>query len=941
MRLVKILIGIVLVVGFGWTIPQSEETIGNLKFKLPAGWTKRPYRNEIELKPGDVHPSESCTVTIKSGLQANGDLVQWLNKQADEFLRGRQVLMNTAIPYQDDPKGWEGCGLSFAVRVNANTPTYYHMFIGFRRGGVAGTMHFVTDKLEYTQKYQQPIGLISGSLAPVNGFGASGNTGNPPPSIPTGGLSNPTGPPSNPSGPPNVINNPGMGPGPSAASSPKLYFPDSLPAPAAVPQGSVDAAAASLAKRILKGGQDGLAALERAVLMCGFSIHEMPGQAPIATAQNPNGMSFADVDLIGANALMDWGASYDLAGLDVAFRCVKNFENVDFIPLWKKSVESAASSSKPNDKFFAALLKALGRESSGKFADFTTLDGAGKLCPAQLFLLDWRSVGHIVAATKEELATHGGPSVESQGAQADAVSNLTNAVDSFGNIDWDNAVRELAKGKNARARNDYLLAIARLQISLADLTCHFIGLDGNNPLVRSKVRGQAGEDRVVSMQVSRTSLSTSRAWKKYIEAAEALGYSLKTTIAEEEINVDFNCPKDGAIQRVPGKPIVRGKDDLSNIFLLNIQGSPQKRMLSANPEPEMKTGQLDVSIRLLPKPKSGRIASAEQDVINNVASSTKWMQVSKETHWEVPVKDWQSYGWRGMLTTTITGAGTWQKGKSSCRWNIGRDYEVSGVFDKPRKTMDVSHRPLPPGGHTDYPADPLQGKAKIDDFYFYKGPIKNCIGDVLGEATITITWKSRAPSERPQFVDLQQKPGIEFDPSSITYGIQFMTGQPYVPVVKTTTTTIKGKTKKEIAFLRMGLWSGISVADEDNYKGRTVLDQKVKEEDRLHDSVASDFPYKGPELRMEGRASISLGWDLTQGGEEESPLERLASWGLRFLALKQLVHSAPLRGTDMDAEPSYKDLEEIATCAETKAAVQGQLRHTSDRSRPGRYRSSR
>src|SRR5688572_7168471 len=136
---------LLVIVCLGWAGSQSDEQVGNIKFKLPKGWTKSVYRNEVALKPGDVHPSEWCTVTIKASLQANGDLVQWVNSQADEFMRGRQVLMNTPIPYQNDPNGWEGCGISFAVRVNANTPTYYHMFIGLRRGNVAGTLHFVTD----------------------------------------------------------------------------------------------------------------------------------------------------------------------------------------------------------------------------------------------------------------------------------------------------------------------------------------------------------------------------------------------------------------------------------------------------------------------------------------------------------------------------------------------------------------------------------------------------------------------------------------------------------------------------------------------------------------------------------------------------------------------------------------------------------------------------
>ena len=68
MRWLKVWIGLLFAVSIGLSGTQSDESIGNLTFKLPPGWTKKPYRNEIELKPGDVKPSEWCTVTIKSGL---------------------------------------------------------------------------------------------------------------------------------------------------------------------------------------------------------------------------------------------------------------------------------------------------------------------------------------------------------------------------------------------------------------------------------------------------------------------------------------------------------------------------------------------------------------------------------------------------------------------------------------------------------------------------------------------------------------------------------------------------------------------------------------------------------------------------------------------------------------------------------------------------------
>ena len=944
MRLLRILFGIFLIASLGWTVPQSEETIGNLKFKLPTGWTKSVYRNEVALKPGDVHPSEWCTVTIKSGLRANGDLVQWVNQQADEFLRGRQVLMNTPLPYQDDPKGWEGCGLAFAVRVNANTPTYYHTYIGFRRGDVAGTMHFVTDKLEYNQKYQKPVGDISGSLAPVNGFGASSNTGNPPPTNPTGGLSNPTGPPSNPVGPPNLGGAPGNASGPSAVSSPKLYFPDSLPPPAAIPEGSVEAAATTLAKRILEGGPDGLAALERAVLMCGFSIHEMPGQASIATAQTPNGMSFADIDLIGANALLEWGASYDLGSLETAFRGVKKFHKVDFVPLWKKSVNAAQTSSKPNDKFFGTLLRALGKESQGRFSDFTATDAASKLCPAQLYLLVWRSVGHVIAAKKEQVSElpHG-PSIRDQGSQSDAVNNLTTLVDSFANVDWTNVLGELVSHSYSLGIHDYLLAIARLQILLSETQWQVFGLDEPRPLVRSKKTGETGEDRQLLVGVRWVPKKAN--WQKFNAAAKALGYSLSEVHSEGTCDVRYSGPGNDTIQPIPGQSVAKfaGSGGFTN-YAIPIQGSPQKRKLSSNPEEERKKANADVVIRFIPGTGSGKVIQAEQDILEQVAVESIWLPVSKTIGVEVPVKDWKSSGWQGTLIVEVTGSGNWQRGRSSGHWKVDRTYWMEVNFEKLAQNMLVTRRPVPPGGHSLLPPSPIEGNVKINDLNYYQGPIKDCLGGVVGSGKITTTWKSQPPENRREEVDLQQTPILEFDPSRKTYSILFMNGSPYVPVVKRAVTIINGKTTTSNNRMRQAFLDGVSIVQQDHTKGRVILDQKMPERNKLSDVVGPTYldGFKGPEQFMAGDVKVILSWDIGEGQGDESVLEKIANRGLISLVMQDMARSALGQVLPLEQEePFGEDPEDMATCLETKARVQGQLRHATGRSRQARYRSSR
>ncbi len=59
---------------------------------------------------------------------------------------------------------------------------------------------------------------------------------------------------------------------------PDFDVPDAFPAPLALPDGAPDEAAWALAKKVLDGGPDCLAALERAALESGMSVHDENGK---------------------------------------------------------------------------------------------------------------------------------------------------------------------------------------------------------------------------------------------------------------------------------------------------------------------------------------------------------------------------------------------------------------------------------------------------------------------------------------------------------------------------------------------------------------------------------------------------------------------------------------------------------------------------------------
>src|SRR5688572_12946481 len=120
MRWLKVWFGLIFAASFGWSGTQSDEKVGDLTFKLPPGWSKVIRGNVATLKPGDALASATCVVTITAGLQASGDLPQWLDKQFHPHVGTRQVVSKVPIPYQNDPDGWEACGLSAILYFNPN-----------------------------------------------------------------------------------------------------------------------------------------------------------------------------------------------------------------------------------------------------------------------------------------------------------------------------------------------------------------------------------------------------------------------------------------------------------------------------------------------------------------------------------------------------------------------------------------------------------------------------------------------------------------------------------------------------------------------------------------------------------------------------------------------------------------------------------------------------
>ena len=175
----------------------------------------------------------------------------------------------------------------------------------------------------------------------------------------------------------------------------------SLPAPAALPPGSVEQQAAALAQAAAAGTKDSTAAIVAAVLASGYAVRGDDNQIARTVATDQSQGLALDAWMIAATAKL-YGSGYGI-GLDRLASALAQgmpaLKGADVSALILSGIRDAAKSDQPPVRFWANFLSELGRRSPDPF-DLLDRSGTGavRLDAVQVMLIMSRLAGDFASA---------------------------------------------------------------------------------------------------------------------------------------------------------------------------------------------------------------------------------------------------------------------------------------------------------------------------------------------------------------------------------------------------------------------------------------------------------------------------------------------------------------------------------------------------------------
>lgn len=424
---------------------------------------------------------------------------------------------------------------------------------------------------------------------------------------------------------------------PKSREMAKAFDNGSLPEPARLPAGSVDAQAAELAKSVSKGDAQSTAALYAAILAAGYGVRDRDG-AVLQTTERGQGLVFQWWEVASISKLYGDGYGAGLVHLSESFtRNVAELRSVALAAELLEGVRKAARSNHQAQRFWGMFIVELGRQSTEPY------DLLGQVDPAQVrldsiqmalilsrFTADLvlagqregvaRSRQRPVKATLNNHATTRAPQQpcggsDAQGLVLDANAALSTSLHSrLGGVQGTNAIR------NA----NIVLSLLKFILSYAMLKTNVLVL--SNPMERTK-NTQPGGWNAVSARVT------------IDNKAEAVN-CLRPFI--NAMGLDFNLPSNGPVSDV--KVVWAGvlgfgdeSRDWRDDFLDQFTGDaarPADAIVYFPPQPNVDGGRTQytnsngiASIAIVGKPQVKDLSQDKLTEVMKVAGVRAWLQL--------------------------------------------------------------------------------------------------------------------------------------------------------------------------------------------------------------------------------------------------------------------------------------------------------------------------
>ena len=520
-------------------------------------------------------------------------------------------------------------------------------------------------------------------------------------------------------------------------NGPDFDMPTNWPAPGARPSGSPEAAAAALARSVLKGGPDALPAIQRAALESGISIRNESGEVIFAAPESADiGLSVSDFELAVAAFATHRNATMEFAELNKVYASDERLASMDLRSLLEKTLNQFQGSIHPGKRFWAQFVRSFGLTPGSPYSFLFEKEEGASICSAQLVWLSYVGAGQMHAAFRrnphENLLTALGPFrfERQRPSQMAAMRNLQRIVQHLGQGPIAQHIQTTVSGGNDPAWAMLELAASELIRTGTRIT----GTLRNSPLVRTKTRGQTGGDSTLEVRIDFQLSSAARA--RFARNAQSLGATVPLPP-----NGPLECGTLAA--NLLGNSLVH----IANVpqwmtaispgrYRIVLRGDAQHEGFTANAKPVMREASISV----------------------NGNHSSLVVGYQPQRTFRIPVRDWLQPGVLLHFELEVTGSGTEEMlSGGSVSWYMIRS--LSGItkltLKMPGATLpDMSGRFDPNGtGYVSWMQNPeeegLLLDYKIYDFFNYRTPGSGC-----GEETPTFdsTFRSIESYHDPLFL---------------------------------------------------------------------------------------------------------------------------------------------------------------------------------------------
>jgi len=460
-----------------------------------------------------------------------------------------------------------------------------------------------------------------------------------------------------------------------------------LPAQFPMPQGSIDAAAAALAKEVLVGGSKTLPALMTAIQAAGIGIRNGADNIIVSPAQPSQGFLSDAYEVQAVALLSNFGLTFNLSDLSSDLGGVRTdtFGDTELANIILGGIRDTAQNGSGPVRFWARFIVELGRQSPSPYDLLgSSLVADIPLNPIQLNFILWRFAADVAVMTGSSSQTSG---VSSQtktvllrtGQSGGSSPCSFNGTESF-IMDWTAAASKygfknlysyIDKFKNVIDPSSGLkagqtiantaLAYAKYLATLA-LYNSTIRMDGNPPLHRTKSTSNDGEQRTFIFEAKYD--TGNYQWLNCFRImfnAMGLDFSLPNDGPIKGADVQWSIYRGGKIVEfaIGTDPVKGHVTDDKGITKVDLVGKRQNKALPADAKAVTKQAALDADVAL----KSVKVKDIG-DIATQVPGGAKILLTlpikllermhSLTTRLTFPVEDWtDDLLYRGTVKATM------------------------------------------------------------------------------------------------------------------------------------------------------------------------------------------------------------------------------------------------------------------------------------------------